>query len=121
MWYFTEVADWFKKNMHESERALDQWVESSGYSTGTMVTASTTKAFMTFGAGFVDLLKLGDGVKEGTLKGVGEDALRNYQDTHSKVYQKLFNKHRLISGMHNPLFIENSRYQALKSQSILYI
>jgi hypothetical protein len=41
-----------------------------------MVTAATTKAFMTVGAGFVDLLRLGDGVKEGSLNGVGEDALR---------------------------------------------
>lgn len=41
-----------------------------------MVAASTTKAFTTFGAGFVDLLRLGDGVKEGSLKGVGADALR---------------------------------------------
>ena len=76
MWYFTEVADWFEKNKNESEQVLDQWVENSGYSTGAMVTASTTKAFMTFGAGFVDLLRLGDGVKEGSLKGVGEDTLR---------------------------------------------
>lgn len=76
MWYFTEVANWFEKNRNESEQVLDKWVDDSGYSTGTMVTASATKAFMTFGAGFVDLLRLGDGVKEGSLKGAGEDALR---------------------------------------------
>ena len=76
MWYFTEVADWFEKNRSETDEILDQWVEDSNYSTGSMVAASTTKAFTTFGAGFVDLLRLGDGVKEGTLKGVGTDALR---------------------------------------------
>lgn len=76
MWYFTEMADWFERNRNESEQVLDRLVEDSGYSTGAMVTASTTKAFMTFGAGFVDLLRLGDGIKEGSLKGVGEDALR---------------------------------------------
>lgn len=41
-----------------------------------MIAASTTKSLTTFGAGFVDLLRLGDGVKEGSLKGVGTDALR---------------------------------------------
>lgn len=76
MWVFTEVADWFEKNRSESEEILDQWVEDSNYSVGSMVAASTTKAFMTFGAGFVDILRLGDGVQKGTLKGVGEDALR---------------------------------------------
>lgn len=41
-----------------------------------MAAAATTKAFMTVGAGFVDMLRLGDVVEEGSLKGVGEDALR---------------------------------------------
>jgi len=76
MWYFTEVADWFEKNRAESDEILDKWVEDSNYSTGAMITASTTKALTTFGAGFVDLLRLGDGVKEGSLKGAGTDALR---------------------------------------------
>lgn len=76
MWHFTEVADWFDKNKKESDEILDKWVEEADYSTGSMIAASTTKAFMTFGAGFADLLRLGDGVKEGTLKGVGTDALR---------------------------------------------
>jgi hypothetical protein len=76
MWHFTEVADWFEKNRSESDEILDQWVEDSNYDTGVMIAASTTKALTTFGAGFVDILRLGDGVKEGTLKGVGTDALR---------------------------------------------
>lgn len=76
MWYFTEVADWFENNRSESDEILDRWVENSNYSTGAMVAASTAKAFTTFGAGFVDLLRLGDGVKQGTLKSVGTDALR---------------------------------------------
>jgi hypothetical protein len=76
MWYFTEAADWFEKNRIQSEKILDQWVEDTNYDTGSMVVASTTKAFITFGDGFVDLLRLGDGVKEGSLKGVGTDVLR---------------------------------------------
>jgi len=76
MWYFTEVADWFEKNRLESDDILDKLVEDSDYHTGVMVAASTTKALMTVGAGFVDLLRLGDGIREGSLKGVGTDALR---------------------------------------------
>lgn len=76
MWYLTDVAEWFEQRCNESNGILDSWVESSKYSTGSMVGASVTKALMTFGAGFVDLLRIGDGVKEGTLKGAGVDALR---------------------------------------------
>lgn len=76
MWHFTEVANWFEKNRSETDRILDQWVEDSNYSAGVMIAASTTKAVTTFGAGFVDLLRLGDGVKEGGIKGIGTDALR---------------------------------------------
>jgi len=76
MWHFTEVADWFEKNRAQSDEILDQWVEESNYNKGIMIAASTTKALTTLGAGFVDLLRLGDGVKEGSLEGVGTDALR---------------------------------------------
>ncbi len=76
MWYFTDVADWFENKRSQTDSILDQWVEDSGYSTGTIIVASTTKAFTTFGAGFVDLLRLGDGISEGSLKGAGQDALR---------------------------------------------
>ena len=76
MWHFTEIADWFDGKRNETDTVLDQWVESSDYSQGVMIVAATSKAFTTFGAGFVDLLRLGDGVKEGSLKGIGTDALR---------------------------------------------
>jgi hypothetical protein len=76
MWYLTEAAEWFERQRNESNDLLDSWVENSGYSIGSMATASTTKAVMALGAGFVDLLRIGDGVKEGSLKGAGVDALR---------------------------------------------
>jgi hypothetical protein len=76
MWYFTEIADRWENARADKDKILDQWVEDSDYNTGVMIVASTTKAFTTFGAGFVDILRLGDGVKEGTLKGAGADALR---------------------------------------------
>jgi len=76
MLIFTDIANWFENKRKQSDEILDQWVEDSNYSQGAMIVASTTKAFTTFGAGFVDLLRLGDGVKSGTLKGLGTDALR---------------------------------------------
>ena len=76
MWQFTEIAEWFEDKRAQSDAILDQWVEESNYSTGIMVVAATTKAFTTFGAGFVDVLRLGDGISQGTLKGAGQDALR---------------------------------------------
>lgn len=76
MWVLTEAADWFDRQRGESDQILDRWVEDAQYSVGSMVGASATKALMTFGGGFVDLLRLGDGLKQGTLGGVGTDALR---------------------------------------------
>lgn len=76
MWYFTDVANWFDRNKNETDKILDKWVEDSNYNQGVMIVAATTHAFTTFGAGFVDLLRIGDGVKEGGLRGWGKDSLR---------------------------------------------
>lgn len=76
MWQFTEVADWFEVKRTQSDAILDQWVEDSHYNEGVMIAAASGKALTTFGAGFVDVLRLGDGVKEGSLTGVARDALR---------------------------------------------
>lgn len=76
MWYFTDVANWFDRNKNETDKILDKWVEDSNYNQGVMIVAATTHAFTTFGAGFIDLLRLGDGVKEGGLRGWGKDSLR---------------------------------------------
>ena len=71
MLYFTDIANWFDKNRVETDRILDKWVEDSNYNQGIMLVAATTHALTTFGAGFVDLLRLGDGVREGGLSGWG--------------------------------------------------
>lgn len=76
MWVFTEIADWFEKQRTQSDAIVDDWVESSNYSQGAMIVGASVKALTTFGAGFVDILRLGDGVKSGTAAGVGTDALR---------------------------------------------
>lgn len=76
MWIFTEIAEWFEKQRRETDVILDQWVEDSEYNFSVMLIASTTKAFTTVGAGFVDIIRLGDGIEKGSWKGIGEDALR---------------------------------------------
>jgi len=76
MWHFTEIADWWESKRRETDSILDRWVEDSGYSQRAMIVAATTKALTTFGAGFVDILRIGDGIRGGTLKGAGVDALR---------------------------------------------
>lgn len=74
---FGDVADKFDALVAYDEKALDEWVEESGYSLGSMVTASTLMALMTFSKGFVDVGRLGNGILiEGGFKGVGKDALR---------------------------------------------
>ncbi|MGO4339218.1 hypothetical protein AB4037_30305 [Labrys sp. KB_33_2] len=76
MWKFTELADWWSQQQKESEAILDKWVEDSNYSQGAMIVGAGTKALMTFGAGFVDVLRLGDGLAKGTAAGAGQDGLR---------------------------------------------
>ncbi len=76
MLVFTTIANWWEQQRRNSNAVLDKWVEDSSYNNGVMIAAATTKSLMTFGAGFVDVLRLGDGAGEGTLRGVGEDALR---------------------------------------------
>lgn len=76
MWYFTEIANWFESKRKESDVILDGWVDESNYHQGVMIVAASTKAVTTFGAGFVDVLRLGDGIKEGSPGGIGKDALR---------------------------------------------
>lgn len=86
-----KVADLFdeihKDNQKAIERGLQDWV--SGIYTsegenwefyGAAVTAGVADALYTFvggmGAGLVDLLRVGEGVKEGTAWGVAKDGLR---------------------------------------------
>lgn len=74
---FGDIADKFDALVAYDEKLLDEWVEESGYSLGSMVTASTLMAFMTFAKGFVDVGRIGNGILvEGGFKGVGKDALR---------------------------------------------
>ena len=90
MWVFTEVADWFDKTRVENEKWIDSelqpWVATTLYddspwyrNVGIYAASGTLYALNKFtttvAAGFVDVLRLGDGVQEGGW-GYGKDALR---------------------------------------------
>jgi hypothetical protein len=90
MWVFTEVADWFDKTRGDTDAIVDQnlqpWVASTLYedhswyrNAGVYFAAGTLYALNKFtttvASGFVDVLRVGDGFKEGGW-GYGKDALR---------------------------------------------
>lgn len=95
MWIFTEVADWFDKQRVDNNKFLDQtfqgWVDyavkhedEAGFwpalrngmiYTGTGVLYALNQLTTTVASGFVDTLRIGDGVQKGGW-GYAQDALR---------------------------------------------
>lgn len=71
----SEVSDWWDKQKKETELILSDWVtDHPGYFS--IITATAVQTSMDLGAGFVDVLRIGEGVAEGGWKGYGKDALR---------------------------------------------
>ena len=72
------IADKWDDQHAISDGELERMVEEHpNYFAVVVATAVSTS--MQLGAGLVDVLRLGEGVKEGTLTGVGKDALRLLQ------------------------------------------
>jgi hypothetical protein len=67
----SEWADWWDQQKHESETILTEWVQDNPQWWAIAI-AGTVQTSMDLGAGFVDVLRFG----EGMAKGVGQDALR---------------------------------------------
>jgi hypothetical protein len=82
MWVFTEVADWFDKVRHDNEKFLadgmrdtdDDFLGAMAW-TGIGVVRLLNGVAGGVAGGFIDVLRIGDGVKEGGW-GYGKDALR---------------------------------------------
>lgn len=72
---FSEYADWWDKQKRETETILGEWVEDNPQWWAVTI-ATGVQTSMDLGAGFVDVLRFGEGVSEGGLGGVGKDALR---------------------------------------------
>ena len=87
-WFFTEIADGFDRLVHDDEVFIDDWgtraagdyLRHGGVGDGLELAAASAayagfKFSSTVAKGFVDVLRIGDGVKKGGW-GYGQDALR---------------------------------------------
>ncbi|MGO4406190.1 peptidoglycan-binding protein [Bosea sp. RAF48] len=72
---FSEYADWWDKQKRETEKILGEWVQDNPQWWAVAV-ATTVQTSMDLGAGYVDVLRFGQGMAEGGLAGVGKDGLR---------------------------------------------
>ena len=75
----SRVADWWDSKHNEAENIMQEWINNSNsdlelYSKAAV--ASVTKATMVIGAGFVDILRIGEGIKTGGTWGYVQDGLR---------------------------------------------
>ena len=75
MWYFTKVADWWTEQQRRSELSLEAFVEQHPNQFGIIV-ATAVHTSMELGSGVVDVLRLGDGIGQGGVKGWATDGLR---------------------------------------------
>lgn len=71
----SELADWWDKQRKDSEKILGQWVEDNPQWWAIAVATATSTA-MELGAGMVDALRFGEGIAQGTWKGVATDVMR---------------------------------------------
>ncbi len=71
----SEIADWWDQQHRESKKELDRFVDNNPNLFGVVVATAVTTS-MTLGAGFVDILRFGEGMAEGGVRGLGKDALR---------------------------------------------
>jgi nucleoid-associated protein YgaU len=69
-----DIADWWDKNRRETSKWLDSFIEDHP-NMFTVVCVGVSNAALDLGAGFVDALRLGQGVEEGGW-GYAKDALR---------------------------------------------
>lgn len=71
----SDIADWWDKQHAESKKVLDEYVDTNP-GLFSVIVATAVSTAMEVGAGAVDVLRLGKGVAENGLAGIGEDALR---------------------------------------------
>src|SRR5258705_1425942 len=75
MWIFSDGANWWDEKKRESGEYLHEFVDEHD-SWWAIAIAGTVETAMRLGGGFVDVLRLGDGIKEGTWRGILHDGLR---------------------------------------------
>jgi hypothetical protein len=75
MWAASDLADWWDQQHAVAEKDLERFVDDNPSLFGVIV-ATVASTAMQVGAGTVDVLRFGQGMAEGGLKGFGKDALR---------------------------------------------
>lgn len=79
MFGLEKLADWWESEFEESQRILQEWVNKSDSDAelyAKAAGATLVHTAMTLGGGLVDVLRLGEGIKEGGTWGYAQDALR---------------------------------------------
>jgi hypothetical protein len=71
----SDLAEWWDKQHAISKQALDEFVDENPGLFG-VVLATAVATAMEVGKGTVDVLRLGEGLAEGGVSGIGTDALR---------------------------------------------
>jgi hypothetical protein len=71
----SEYADWWDSQKRQSEAILTEWVQENPQWWAVAI-AGTVQTTMDLGAGFVDVLRFGEGMAQGGIAGFGKDALR---------------------------------------------
>lgn len=71
----SDIADWWDEQHKISEKALDRFVNEYPGLFGVVVATAVATA-MEVGKGTVDVLRFGEGIAEGTVGSVAQDALR---------------------------------------------
>ncbi|WP_262333352.1 peptidoglycan-binding domain-containing protein [Bosea sp. BH3] len=71
----SKYADWWDQQKAQTETILNEWVQDNPQWWAVAV-ATSVQTSMDLGAGFVDVLRFGEGMYEGGVKGYGKDALR---------------------------------------------
>lgn len=75
MWAASDIADWWDEQHRQAKTELDLFVDNNPNLFGVIVATSVATA-MEVGAGTADMLRFGQGLAEGGVRGVGKDALR---------------------------------------------
>jgi hypothetical protein len=71
----SDLANWWDDQKRESEKILGEWVQDNPQWWAVAI-AGAVATSMELGAGFVDVLRFGEGAAQGGWKGYGKDALR---------------------------------------------
>jgi|SRR5271166_370052 len=71
----SQLADWWDKQKRETEQIPTDWVQDNPQ-WRVVAIAGSVQTSMDLGAGMVDVLRFGEGMAQGGVKGFGKDALR---------------------------------------------